>query len=174
MFLHYPSVLLNLVLFVPSTRCFAVVELTAKEKTERRIKIAHCYFIEKVPVSAWLAWYIKPGGKFEGIHVDVIVYIFAHLHTTLRTEENLLRPIYTVRLCRIRQAYDRPTTWIVSCKSNLQLAYDCRVGPKSCRRPVASLLYATKSYRVNQPFKRELKQRRRPLGRRQVKSEVMF
>ena len=24
------------------------------------------------------------------IHADVIVYIFAHLHTTLRTEENLL------------------------------------------------------------------------------------
>ena len=23
-----------------------------------------------------------------------------------------------------RQAYDRPTTWIVSCKSDLQLAYD--------------------------------------------------
>ena len=37
--------------------------------------------------------------------------------------------IYTVRLCRIRQAYDRPMTWIVSCKSNLQLAYDCRLGP---------------------------------------------
>ena len=31
-----------------------------------------------------------------------------------------------------------------------QLAYDCRVGPKSCRRPVVRLLYATKSYRVNQ------------------------
>ena len=26
----------------------------------------------------------------RGIHADVIVYIFAHLHTTLRTEENLL------------------------------------------------------------------------------------
>ena len=63
-----------------------------------------------------------------------------------------LRPIYTIRLCRIRQAYDRPTTWIVSCKSNLQLAYGCRVGPKSCGRPVASLLYATKSYRVNRPL----------------------
>ena len=24
--------------------------------------------------------------------------------------------------------------------------------PKSCRRPVVSLLYATKSYRVNQPL----------------------
>ena len=31
------------------------------------------------------------GGYFNrGIHVDVIVYIFAHLHTTLRTEGNLL------------------------------------------------------------------------------------
>ena len=40
-------------------------------------------------------------------------------------------------LCRI-QAYDRPTTEIVSCQSNFQLAYDCHVGPKSCRRPVVS------------------------------------
>ena len=39
-----------------------------------------------------------------------------------------------------------------SCKSNLQLSYDCRVGLKSCRRPVISLLYATMSYRVNRPF----------------------
>ena len=26
----------------------------------------------------------------RGIHADVFVYIFAHLHTTLRTDENLL------------------------------------------------------------------------------------
>ena len=26
----------------------------------------------------------------RGIHADVIVYIFAHLHTVLHTEENLL------------------------------------------------------------------------------------
>ena len=45
-----------------------------------------------------------------------------------------LRAIYMVRLCRMRQAYDRPTTRIVSCKSNLQLAYDCRVRHKKCRR----------------------------------------
>ena len=45
-----------------------------------------------------------------------------------------LRAIYTVRLCRMRQAYDRPTTRIVSCKSNLQLAYDCRVRLKKCRK----------------------------------------
>ena len=41
--------------------------------------------------------------------------------------------IYTVRLCRIRQAYDRSTAWIVSCKSNLQLAYDCCLRQKKCR-----------------------------------------
>ena len=28
-------------------------------------------------------------GRYRGIHADVIVYIFAHLHTTFRTEENL-------------------------------------------------------------------------------------
>ena len=52
----------------------------------------------------------------------------------------LLRPIYTVRLCRIRQAYDRPTTWIVSCKSNLQLAYDCCLRQKKCRRILKHVL----------------------------------
>ena len=36
MFLHYPSVLLNLVLFVPSTRCFAVAELRARKNEKRR------------------------------------------------------------------------------------------------------------------------------------------
>ena len=76
---------------------------------------------------------------FSDIPVVVAVVVF-------------LRPIYTVQLCRIRQAYDRPTTWIVSCKSNLQLACDCRVGPKACRRPVESLLNATKLYRVNRPL----------------------
>ena len=69
------------------------------------------------------------------------------------SRSQLLRPIYTVRLCRIRQAYHRPATWIVSCKSNLQLAYDCLVGPTSCCRPYVSLLYATKSYRVNRPLR---------------------
>ena len=29
---------------------------------------------------------------------------------TRASQEELLRPIYTVRLCRMRQAYDRPTT----------------------------------------------------------------
>ena len=27
---------------------------------------------------------------YRGIHADVIVYIFAHLHATLHTEENLV------------------------------------------------------------------------------------
>ena len=38
-----------------------------------------------------------------------------------------LRPIYTVQLCRIRNGYDKSRTRVVSCKSNLQLACDCRV-----------------------------------------------
>ena len=52
----------------------------------------------------------------------------------------LLRPIYTVRLCRMRQAYDRPTTRIVSCKSNLPLAYDCRARHEKCRRILKHVL----------------------------------
>ena len=34
--------------------------------------------------------------------------------------------IYTVQLCRMQYASDKPTTQMVSCKSNLQLAYTTR------------------------------------------------
>ena len=34
-----------------------------------------------------------------------------------------LRPIYTARLCRMRQAYDRPTTWLKSRKRVVGLIY---------------------------------------------------
>ena len=30
------------------------------------------------------------GRKYMGIHADVIVYIFSHLHMALRTESNML------------------------------------------------------------------------------------
>ena len=33
---------------------------------------------------------IHARGENRGIHVDVIVYIFAHLYTALRTEGNML------------------------------------------------------------------------------------
>ena len=55
----------------------------------------------------------------------------------------VLRPIYTVQLCRMRYAYDQSTTRVVSCKSNLQLACDCRVRHEKCRRP---LKHASKPY----------------------------
>ena len=54
--------------------------------------------------------------------------------------EQLLKPIYTIRLCRMRQVYDRPTTLVVSCKSNLQLAYDCCVRQNNCRRILKHVL----------------------------------
>ena len=56
------------------------------------------------------------------------------------TGKSFLRPIYTVRLCRMQQAYDRPTTRIVSCKSNLPLAYDCRARHEKCRRILKHVL----------------------------------
>ena len=55
----------------------------------------------------------------------------------------VLRPIYTVQLCRMRYAYDKSTTRIVSCKSNLQLACDCRVRHEECR---GLLKHALKTY----------------------------
>ena len=51
----------------------------------------------------------------------------------LATLRETLKGIYTVRLCRMRQAYGRPTTRIVPCESNLQLANDCRVRHKKIR-----------------------------------------
>ena len=51
----------------------------------------------------------------------------------VNTKTTALRPIYTVQLCRIRYAYDKSTTQIVSCKSILQLACDCRVRHEECR-----------------------------------------
>ena len=64
----------------------------------------------------------------------------------------LLRPIYTIQICRIQQAYDRPMTWLrtyTTIVSELQVWYTWN---NSCRRPVVSLSYATKSYCVNQPL----------------------
>ena len=40
----------------------------------------------------------------------------------------------------MRHAYDKPTTRIVSCKSNLQLAYDYRVRHEKCRRILKHVL----------------------------------
>ena len=63
----------------------------------------------------------------------------------------LLRAIYTVRLCRMRQAYnDRPTTQIVLCKSNPQLAYDCRVLHRKCRRILKHVLKSYDNCRYRQ------------------------
>ena len=78
-----------------------------------------------------------------------------------RAQERIMRTITTVLIkadlqgttlshtTSLRQAYGMNC----SCKSNLQLVYDGRVGPKSCRRSVVSLLYATKSYHVNRPLR---------------------
>lgn len=41
MFLDHPSVLLNLVLFVPSTRCFAVAELRATRRKKNSTPLFH-------------------------------------------------------------------------------------------------------------------------------------
>ena len=50
--------------------------------------------------------------------------------SSISIKMNLYGSIYTLRLCRMRQVYDRPATLVVSCKSKLQLAYDCCVGQK--------------------------------------------
>ena len=48
-------------------------------------------------------------------------------------KRSVLRPIYTVQLCRMRYAYDKSRTRVVSCKSNLQHACDCCVRHEECR-----------------------------------------
>ena len=44
---------------------------------------------------------------YKGIHADVIVYIFAHLHTTLLTEDNFLG-IYSLQATK---ELVKPNTW---------------------------------------------------------------
>ena len=67
--------------------------------------------------------------------------------------KGLIRPIYTVRLCRMRQRF---TTWFtivvyVRKKCRIILKHVLKRN-KSCRRPVVSLSHATKSYHVNRPL----------------------
>ena len=38
-----------------------------------------------------------------------------------------------VQLCRMRYTFDKSRTQVVSCKSDLQLAYDCHVQHEECR-----------------------------------------
>ena len=49
-------------------------------------------------------------------------------------------------------AYDKLTTGLRHELSRVNQTYSSLNGPKSCRRPVVSLSYATKSYRVNRPY----------------------
>ena len=48
-------------------------------------------------------------------------------------------------------AYDKLTTRLRHELPPVNQTYNSLNGPKSCRRPVVSLSYATKSYRVNRP-----------------------
>ena len=48
-------------------------------------------------------------------------------------------------------AYDKLTTGLRYELFRVNQTYNSLNGPKSCRRPVVSLSYATKSYRVNRP-----------------------
>ena len=48
-------------------------------------------------------------------------------------------------------AYDKLTTRLRHELLRVNQTYNSLNGPKSCRRPVVSLAYATKSYRVNRP-----------------------
>ena len=79
------------------------------------------------------------GSKYQSTDMSWYLLGVKKIIWTAPTKQNartlyLLRTIYMVRLCCMRQAYDRPTTQIVSCKSILQLAYDCRVCHKKCHR----------------------------------------
>ena len=49
-------------------------------------------------------------------------------------------------------AYDKLTTRLRHELLRVNQTYNSLNGPKSCRRPVVSLSYATKSYRVNRPL----------------------
>ena len=77
------------------------------------------------------------------------IYFIKWPHVASKQNPWILRPIYTVQLCRMRYVYDKPTTRIVSCKWNLQLVYDCRVRHEECRGLLKHVLkpYDNRSHR---------------------------
>ena len=61
-------------------------------------------------------------------------------------------------------AYDKLTTRLRHELLRVNQTYNSLNGPKSCRRPVVSLSYATKSYRVNRPLHNEFLEKKKKLG----------
>ena len=85
-----------------------------------------CTYIQRQKRNYW-----ERLGTLRRINVSRILYIWCTI---------VQGPIYTVQLCRMRYAYDKSTRCIVSCKSNLQLTYDCRVRHEECRRLLKHVL----------------------------------
>ena len=103
------------------------------------------------PFPSSLVPHFQNESKCETFHMKMSSACMFHFHANKSYFHRGRFTRYDFVIYDPRQPYESPTTWIVSCKANLQLVYGCRVGRKSCRRPVVSLLYATKSYRVNRP-----------------------
>ena len=61
-------------MYLLAVKNFISILLTEISKTQRNVVKTAAHFSK----------------QNTGIHADIIVYIFAPLHTTLRTEENLL------------------------------------------------------------------------------------
>ena len=65
-------------------------EILAKGRSDTHCKIKETLLIQELKPTLNDTVSSEKLYLYRGIHADVIVYIFAHLHTTLHTEENLL------------------------------------------------------------------------------------
>ena len=107
-------------------------------------------YFEKTKVSCCVT--LREKQKYQVI--KVCVKNKCHVFTSQRIIEfnsvykiqfSMLRPIYKVRLCRIQQAHDKPTTWVRTYTTIVSELWVWFTRSNSCRRPVVNLSSATKS-----------------------------
>ena len=100
-----------------------------------------CSLIHRVISCMWLTSYKHSYASF-----------WSRFKNCINLVQIVLNSIYTVRLCRIQQAYDRPTTWLRTYTTIVSELWVWFTRNNSRRGPVVSLSNATKSYRVNRPL----------------------
>ena len=92
---------------------------------------------EHFPKNFWLSSIPK---KAHSSRLVVMQSLHSRIPRALLSQRKIKRPIYTVQLCRMRYAYNKSTTRVVSCKSNLQLACKSCVRHGECRELLKHVL----------------------------------
>ena len=119
----------------------------------KRLRVASNTW-EDCPATNWCKFHEWRGGCLIADVLSYWVHSWLSLNRHLSWQTPLKAGLHDTTLSHtffVQQAYDRPTTWLrtyTTIVSELQVWFTRN---NSCRRPVVSLSYATKSYHVNQP-----------------------